>query len=337
MPPHVSESSTASQTTTQPDKEGNSRGWRWTKSQTLFLLAHLVIARNKGKLKSKKNSILKAVFEEFLAPFNQRFPQQNWVVKTFEGKYRTIRDFWRVFLEMSDTSGTTYNDETGKLSMSSDNRATFLEKYPNVAKQCLNAGLLIGGDINFESYEKIFSDDLPAGALVLEADDAGFRALVTPEDVPDENDPFASGSDDDGDDDNVELLESTPRTPAVTASSQTGKRAASSTRFPANPGPSFSSKRRKVVAGNMTLDDMKELFPAEASRTHQVLSRLPGSEDLEKAVSDSMALQKHWGLRESIRVITWLKKDPMHAIIWNSIKSIEGKEALMASEAANMM
>ncbi|KAH7143907.1 hypothetical protein EDB81DRAFT_884504 [Dactylonectria macrodidyma] len=190
---------------------------------------------------------------------------------------------------MADTSGTTYNEENGKLAMSDANEATFKEKYPKVAKY----------------YELIFSEDLPAGGMVLEAgDDEDFRQQENRDSL--EEDPFAidsednggdaatqidggeDDSDDNGSEDNVELLSSIPRTPVATGSSQKGKRARSSSQFSSNPGPSFSSKRKKVVAGNMTPDDMKELFPAETNHLHQVSKSVTGAEDLETAVSSCM-------------------------------------------------
>lgn len=161
-------SSEAARGATAPPRR-NPPGWRWSTDQALFFIDELCIATRDGKLNSTKESIKRGVWDTLEVVFREQWPDAVWDAKVFEGKLRQIRDFWRVFREILESSGTSYNPDTGKVSVSRQNEKMFIERYGTKAKQAFQNGLLIGNGIGIEAYEEIFSNDPRAGTQITEA------------------------------------------------------------------------------------------------------------------------------------------------------------------------
>ncbi|KAK7432687.1 hypothetical protein QQZ08_000897 [Neonectria magnoliae] len=129
----------------------------------------LCLATRDGKLNSTKDSIKRGVWDQLEVVFDELWPDAVWDAKVFEGKLRQIRDFWRVFREILDSSGTLYNPNTGKVSASRQNEKMFIDRYGVRAKQAFQNGLLVGNSIGIEAYEEIFARDPRTGTQITEA------------------------------------------------------------------------------------------------------------------------------------------------------------------------
>ncbi|KAF4447954.1 hypothetical protein FALBO_16876 [Fusarium albosuccineum] len=144
----------------------NSRSWHWSDEQELYLLEKLLEARRQGKLKITKNATYTALFKTFIPLFKAKWSRVSWATKMMNNKFKTIRKYWRAFKETEQRSGTQYNYDDGTLYLSEGNRKRCLLKYQGDGRKIVTEGLLISPSINFESYEEIFSDDLPAGKSI---------------------------------------------------------------------------------------------------------------------------------------------------------------------------
>ncbi|KAG5786547.1 hypothetical protein H9Q69_014363 [Fusarium xylarioides] len=95
------------------------------------------------------------------------------------------------------------------------------------------------------------------------------------------------------------------------------------------------SKKKKTARGSGgDIDDLKELFMKSQSSTHNhVISPRPvGAEDLQGAIRDCTELfMEDRGVDFVMRVTKWLQSDISNALVWNSFKNREVKEALADS------
>ncbi|KAG6109546.1 hypothetical protein E4U13_005787 [Claviceps humidiphila] len=161
-----------------------------------------------------------------------------------------------------------------------------------------------------------------------------------------------SPEEDSSDEDLLDLRPSPPRantstpapsrtTPAPSrttpAPSTTARPAARSSRnTPATPAPptgqpnrmSRSLQQKRIEAQSSELSQViSNVFGSGIGGTkkHEISARSPGADDFEKASKDCQLLFEEFGVRTMMKVIKWLKEDPMNAPMWNSLSSKEAK------------
>lgn len=272
-----------------------------------------------------------------------KWPGPRWSTVTLENKLRALKDYWRVFREIIETSGNDYDRDTGQVIMSEDNKAKFLERNPTITRRILKDSLLISESITHEEYYIIFSKDLPAGRFITEADDdAAFEAHHSLTQPPseeantqistqvvevDEDDPdlFADDhlSHEEAEESHIIPIDSS-------ASVVIGRKRLNTTEIPLNNGIGFPNKRQKGRAQGITVDDAKEIVSSavasQATRHHTFSHRPVGSEDLELAISDCRKSLQYRGIVIVLQAVKWISEDPVRVITWNCLGNQEEKD-----------
>lgn len=100
-------------------------------------------------------------------------------------------------------------------------------------------------------------------------------------------------------------------------------------------GEPSSTKRKKPKTTHLNsdlIDDLQSVIGSTCSAMNEYIIRPVGAEDMDLAVKDCTQLfKKSHGVHFVIRVIHWLRKDPINAVVWNALDGKELNEALMRS------
>ncbi|SPJ73829.1 uncharacterized protein FTOL_03559 [Fusarium torulosum] len=96
-----------------------------------------------------------------------------------------------------------------------------------------------------------------------------------------------------------------------------------------------STQRKKTKTAQLNsnlIDDLQSIIGSSCSATNEFIIRPVGAEDLETAIKDCTQLftESH-GVPFVIKVTHWLREDPLNAVVWNSLKEKELKEAFVES------
>lgn len=270
-----------------------------------------------------------------------RHTQRTWDQPAIENKYHDLKRFWRVFQVVDGWSGTSYDPTTGKIDMSDDNKENLRQRYPRWAKKIINEGITVEGDITFDTWANIFSSDRPAGDTIIEAgDDEAFdnvrlqRSQPSDEDLDNQEDQSVNEGETqastllDGSDNEENPFTATPMRLETPGESPTA-------RIPPNEGIRRRSRKRRDRLGNegqAVNEGIKALTDAliardSQPRQHHIVTRMVGAEDMETAIKDCFEFTKERGMQFSIRLVRWLREDPMNPLLWNSLPSREAKDA----------
>lgn len=344
---------------------------RWSSSQTLSLLGLLLEARREGRLNSIKKTSLRLAFKYLLVQLQTLHPERHWELKTVENKYQDVKNFWRVFREADGTSGTTYDADTGRLKMSKQNETMIIERHHPYGRRVVANGLLIGEGVTYETWEEIFSNDPTAGHYILEViDDEGFAAQsrgsrsleedVTTHSPFDEEEeegdlPTYPSFPDEEDEEGVEEIVPMTQPSRRSASRRSASVRSASVRSPSVRSPSVRSpssqgsgtparsiargrKREERVEKEEEKGPLDRLAAALADRNskpreHIIITKPAVSpEAIEIAFKDAYALADEYGIDFSFEVVDWIGKDPINALMWNSLPSKEAKDAFLAKK-----
>ncbi|OAA46119.1 hypothetical protein NOR_02872 [Metarhizium rileyi] len=338
MPPRNTQEGSSTQQTTYN---------RWTDSQQLRFLQLLYEARVNGRFESSKKGVRKAVFISFLPDLQERFPERTWEYAVLDKKENEFRNFWRVFLEAANRSGTKYHEQTGMLSMSVDNADLIRAKEPSrIANRVIRKPLLINDDVTFNTWSEIFAKDLPACHNILKAGDraAAFAEAAerNRESQRSESPGFTLDDSSDIFDDAATLVtksqlnerdnqdDSTPLTPVTPDLARTPTPA----RFAANPVRSGITKRKSNKLMSQFIAMMNSAFAAPQTKNHIITTataKVPGQEEVEKALLDCRECIGLDRLTDMLKAMKWIKKDPMNAVMWNLLDSSLAKDAWIKS------
>ncbi|KAG6311391.1 hypothetical protein E4U22_002669 [Claviceps purpurea] len=130
------------------------------------------------------------------------------------------------------------------------------------------------------------------------------------------------------------------RSSAARSSAARGSAARSSRNTPATPTPPNgqpnrlprSLQQKRIAAQSSELSQvMSNVFGPGIGGTkeHKITARSPGADDLEQASKDCQSLFEEFGVRNMLKIIMWLKEDPMNPPIWNSLSSKEAKTMMI--------
>ncbi|CAJ0544308.1 Ff.00g035520.m01.CDS01 [Fusarium sp. VM40] len=98
------------------------------------------------------------------------------------------------------------------------------------------------------------------------------------------------------------------------------------------PSSTQRKKTKTALLNSDLIDDLQSVIGSTGSAMNEYIIRPVGAEDTDLAVKDCTQLFKNsHGVHFVIRVIHWLRKDPINAVVWNALEGKELKEALMRS------
>jgi hypothetical protein len=100
-------------------------------------------------------------------------------------------------------------------------------------------------------------------------------------------------------------------------------------------GEASSTERKKPKTTHLNsdlIDDLQSVIGSTSSAMNEYIIRTVGAEDMEVAIRNctQLFMESH-GVHFVIRVIHWLRKDPINAVVWNALEGKELKEALVRS------
>lgn len=95
-----------------------------------------------------------------------------------------------------------------------------------------------------------------------------------------------------------------------------------------------AAKRLEQHKHAMALAELSRAVTASLSRPREhVITHIyekVDAEDFQKAVRDCCSLTEERGMDYVIRIVKWLREDPMNAILWNALPSKEARDAWLA-------
>lgn len=339
---------------------------RWSKDQILLFLNLILEACRDGKMNSSKSIYLRQGFATMVEPLKMQYPSRPWNLKMLENKYYYLKKFWRVFCEAEKTSGTTYDEESGALSLSHQNQQLLISRYSHFGRKVVASGLLVGDGITIDSWQEIFAKDQPAGQHIREAGDAdgwahseGNRGLEDhqiSEEVEEEEEGLSEvaredvrpyGPFDSDDDEAIiatQLQSPLPPPLSPTLSPRTSITSGRGSSTPSSFNEAIIGSRKKKARrlqekrGIASSEAIQQLAAALISRDSQprehvvIHKQLPvGAEAFEIAVKECFEFFDDRGMDFSIKLVRWMREDPMNPLTWNSLPSRKAKEAWVAA------
>ncbi|KAF5002993.1 hypothetical protein FDECE_10467 [Fusarium decemcellulare] len=311
----------------------------------LYSLEKLLNARREGKLACNKDGKIQFcasrwLLQSYVDDFQRRWPGIPWSANVLESKLHVLKAFWHVFLTTVQTAGNYYDSRNKRPVISTENQETLVNKYPQQGKRILKKGLPTNENFTFYSWEELFlerpwydthrfAEPVDNGALCespsKREDAILYERHAQVDETGHRDEAEYSSCDEECEDEPTDWSYS-----EVYDESTSGKRRRESIIASVDRTDDSNSQKRRRT--RISADGAKELLELVRPRTI-MWQRIPtGSDDIRKAVKDCSKVLEPRGPIITSRVIMWICSNPMNAVTWNALGSVEIKEAFAEHE-----
>jgi hypothetical protein len=262
-----------------------------------------------------------------------------------------------VVREATALSGTQFDDETGTVKLSEAQEQRLRQKHGAIISTIVNRGIPLTAHVGYKEWGEIFSNDPPAGRYAVEAhDDETFERLrfealearipISNESADEEGvDEACDTQEVATQDDEISVQESlidrvilgTPQPSPAWSSGQSSSLTASTpvpSRFGPNQALNGLRGRRSVgMRSRSSRPVRKEADLTEALtalvRVHTAAlgasgsrssPRVPGAEDLEKAIQSYVEFTRYRSNISTQELIKIMQEDVTNPIVWNALQ-----------------
>ncbi|KAG6122513.1 hypothetical protein E4U12_000868 [Claviceps purpurea] len=287
--------------------EGSKDGRQWTSAEVFAFIGFLNTERNEGALRNTTAKFMAPILKKASNFMSETFPQRSWRYDTtLRSQFRRIRDDYRIFKNISDASGTEWNEADKCFTVSDIQRAGFIEKYDTRAGRIIDTGLLTNDFITIDTYANIFSDEPDAGRQILPA-----RVIRNP--LGASEIPF------DADDGRSSDLDEQRRIDLDSIESTAGSRNSTAP----TPGPSRVAKA--TTGRKNTKAKAPKTSGTEANAIANARLRDPESQTHMLALRDAARDEHGFSPSLTTAILLWIQEDQRNARFWTSIKSTKAK------------
>ncbi|KAG6068751.1 hypothetical protein E4U32_007616 [Claviceps aff. humidiphila group G2b] len=159
------------------EPEGLKDGRQWTSSEIFAFIGLVNDERNDGALWNTATKFVAPTLKKASEIVTEKFPQRPWRYDTtIRSQFRRIRDDWRIFKEILDTSGTEWREQPNASvflmsNVLASSRSTTLEqaKLSIAALRRTITLPLTRMRMSIDTYANVFSDEPDAGRMILPA------------------------------------------------------------------------------------------------------------------------------------------------------------------------
>ncbi|KAG6041164.1 hypothetical protein E4U41_005802 [Claviceps citrina] len=307
---------------------------RWNDPQTLYLLELLLRACRNGQLTSSKVGPLQHVFEGFIPSLSRRFPHQQWTVKTVTHRYKWCRSVWRAFRAAEERPGTRYREDNGWLSMTRQTASYINKTYGRFGRVVTTKPLVISDTITRDVWAEIFIE--PGHCSAIEAQDTAGFAAAAAKAARERAGIWKEESllNDFGTDCGTPTSGGESVQPAPTPGVQGGNLSIQPARQVARrdiPADASRGEDDEEFVENMIIDNhveqvaMSAMLHKKFPKKHVIVQQAVGADELARAIRDVQC--QGFEMKQEIKVIVWLAKNPIHPVVWNAFSSKEIKQA----------